>query len=116
MCEWRTTARSPTVRPAISGPTDGEEVERPVQVPGTKPEVPGADRGHKAVVEGLRHPECDVNPVPAEPQGDLVGPQLARMDEAKDLDRAEMGREELAVLAGVVFAQVPRVLRLLRAR
>src|SRR4051812_9085517 len=111
MCEWRTIARSPTER---SGIADCDEVQRPVQIAGPQAEVTGADRRDEAIVEGLRDVEGGMDPVPAGADRELVGAQLARVEEAQQLDASEMRLEELPVLARVVFAQVPRVVGFLR--
>src|SRR5690349_9173340 len=102
MWEWRTIARSPTVRsgelrelptegwlkvPAVrSGPrsgsrdcpfpssrmADGDEVQCPLKVFVSQSKVAGRDRRHEPVVEGLRHAQRRVDAVPAEPDRNLV--------------------------------------------
>src|SRR5882757_4737581 len=95
---WRTIARSPL----LSGMTDGDEVERPVHVGvGGQLEVRGADRRNEAVVERLGDSQRWVDPAPAELVGDLLGSQLAGVEEAEDLDLGEMRRQQLVVLADV---------------
>src|SRR4051812_1532578 len=111
MCEWRTIARSPTER---SGIADCDEVQRPVQIAGPQAEVTGADRRDEAIVEGLRDVEGGMDPVPAGADRELVGAQLARVEEAQQLDASEMRLEELPVLARVGFAQGPRGVGFLR--
>src|SRR3954452_12367536 len=106
MWEWRTIARSPAVR---SGITDRHEVQRPIEVAGPQAEVPGADRRDEAVVERLGEAERRVDAVPPEVDGELVGPQLASVEEAEQLDRREVRLQQLSVLAGVVLAQMPGV-------
>src|SRR6188472_932105 len=113
MWEWRTIARSPAVR---SGITDRDEVQRPIQVAGPQTEVPGADRGDEAVVERLGQVERRVDAVPAYADGELVGAQLAGVEDPEELDLLEVRLEQLAVLMLVVLAQVPGVVRLLGAR
>src|SRR5882672_10190676 len=112
MWECRTIARSPAVWLGIA---DRDEVERAVEVPGPKPEVAGADRRDEAVVERLGDVEGGMDPVPAGADGELVSAELARMEEAEQLHASEVGLEQVAVLALVVLAQVPGVVRLLRA-
>src|ERR1700761_6615413 len=117
MCEWRTMARSPTVpaapapRPG-SGPADGKEVERPVEVPRLEAEVRRGDRRREAVVEGLGQAEPLVDRVPARLQRPAVHLQLARVVEAEQLDPAEVGLAELAELRGPVLLDVPGVVGL----
>src|SRR3954469_22055052 len=100
MWEWRTIARSPAVPagPLASGPADGKEVERAVEVLGREAEVGGGDRGGEAVVEGLRQSQPLVEVVPAELQRPAVHPQLARVEETEDLDLAEVALAERAEL------------------
>src|SRR5262245_56247956 len=112
MWEWRTRARSPAVLLAMA---DREEVQGSVEASVAKLEVSGADRRDEAVVEGPRQTQGRMGPVPAGADRDLVGAQLARVEEAEELHPGEVGREELPVLADVVLAQVPRVVRLLGA-
>src|SRR5262245_51683818 len=94
MWEWRTIARSPTVRSAVKGTqlgrmADGEEVERAVEIALAQGEVRGRDRRGEAIVEGLGEAEARVDPVPAETQCQLVGAQLAGVEEAEQLDPRE---------------------------
>src|SRR5262245_52541495 len=112
MWECRTIARSPAVRSAI---TDGDEVQRPVEVAGSQSEVPGADRRDEAVVEGLGDVERRVEAIPAEPEGELMGTELARMEQTEQSDAAEVRLEELEVLILVVLAQMPGVVGLFGA-
>src|SRR3954454_22786877 len=100
MWEWRTIARSPAVpaAPLASGPADGKEVERAVEVLGREAEVGGGDRGREAVVEGLRHSQPLVDVCPAQVQRPAEHPQLARVEQAEDLDPAEVGLAERAEL------------------
>src|SRR5256885_17245028 len=112
MWECRTIARSP----AGSGMADREEVESAVEVClvlAPQGEVRGRDRGHEPVVEGLRDAQRRVNPVPPHPDRQLVQAELAGVMEAEQLDRREVGRQQLPVLAGGVLAQVPWVTRAL---
>src|SRR5829696_4986238 len=88
-------ARSPTVRSAIRSAA--------------------ADRRDEAIVERLRDSQAAMDAIPAEPDRQLVGAQLAGVEETEQLDAREVGLEQLAVLALVVFAQVPGVVGLLRA-
>src|SRR6201992_3590539 len=111
MWECRTIARSP----APSAPADGKEVERAVEVLGREAEVGGGDRRREAVVEGLRQPESLVHVVPARPERPAVHPQLARVEEAEDLDPAEVRLAELAELLRPVLLDVPGVVGLLGA-
>src|ERR1700742_1223015 len=106
MCEWRTIARSPTVPAAdatpraadCSGPADGKEVERAVEVPAREAEVGGGDRGREAVVERPGQAEARVDRVPPEVERPAVDAQLARVEEAEQLDPAEVRGAELAEL------------------
>src|SRR5262244_1706858 len=101
MWECRTIARSPAVPappPLPSGPADGKEVERAVEVLGREAEVGGGDRRRETVVEGLRQAEALVDAVPAQLQRPAVHAQLARVEEAEDLDPAEVRLAELAEL------------------
>src|SRR4051794_5705830 len=116
MCEWRTIARSP-IGSLSDGPldmADRQEVERPVKVaPTPQPEVGRGDRRNEARVERLRQPERRVDAVPAGPKRRLVRAQLASVEEAQNLDPAEVRLQQLAVLSERVLAKVPRVLGLL---
>src|SRR6266540_3536118 len=111
MCECRTIARSPT----SSGMADRQKIESLVEIaaPGDL-EVRGGDGWDEPRVEGLRDPEGRVDAVPAEAQRHLMDPQLARMEDAQELDAREVGLEEGPVLGDRVLAQVPRVAGLLR--
>src|ERR1700679_3846747 len=113
MWECSTIARSPAVG---SDMTDGEEVQRRVEVPFPESEVGGGDRRREAVIEGLGQAEPLVDAVPAELEGELVGTQLAGVEEAVELDRGEVVRAEPAELLGPVLVQVPGVVGLLRPR
>src|SRR6266516_2455719 len=112
MCEWRTIARSPT----SSRMADRQEVERAAEIRFARDlEVGGGDRSDEAVVEGLREAKPTVNPVPAEPQRQLVDAQLAGVKDAEHLDAREVAPQELTVLGDRVLAQMPRVIGLLGA-
>src|SRR3954451_16005963 len=112
MCECSTIARSPR-----SGMTDRKEVERAVEVSlRAQPEVRGGDRWNKSLVERLGDPQRGVDSVPARPQRELVEPQFSGVEDTQDLDPGEVGIEQLAVLGERVLPEMPRVLRLLRAR
>ena len=54
--------------------------------------------------------------VPPQPDGELVRAELAGVKETEQVDAAEVGLEQLAVLPLVVLAQVPGVVGLLRTR
>src|ERR1700761_8113480 len=112
MWECRTIARSPSV---CSGPADGKEVERAVEVLGREAEVGGGDRRREAVVEGFGQPEALVDAVPAELQRPAVHPQLAGVEEAEDLDPAEVRLAERPELLRPVLLDVPGVVGLLGA-
>src|SRR6478609_4577858 len=114
MCEWRMIARSPAL--SSGDMTDGEEVQRPVEVALLQLEVRGGDRGREAIVERLGQAQRLVDPVPAEPDRDLVRAQLAGVEEAEQLDPGEVGGAKLAELGGAVLAHVPGVVGLLRSR
>ena len=75
-------------------------------------EVASGDRGREAVVEGLRDPERGVHVVPARPQGQLVRPQHARVEEPEQFDVGEDALAERSELLGAVLPQVPGVVRL----
>ena len=61
-------------------------------------------------------PQRGVDRVPAEAlDRDLVGAQLARVEQPEQLDRAEVALAQRAVLLGAVLADVPRVARALLA-
>src|ERR1700709_2420718 len=99
MCEWRTIARSPADPPPGSlGPADGKEVECAVEVAAPEAEVGGGDRWREAVVERLGQAEALVHGVPAGLQRPAVDPQLAGVEEAEQLDPAEVGLAEGAEL------------------
>src|SRR5690349_18436525 len=115
MWEWRTMARSPTVRWAISGTTDSQEIQGALEFACSQAEVAGSDRWDEAVVERLRDPQRRVHAVPAEPDRELVSAQPAGVEEAEHLDGPEVRRQERQVLLLVVFAQVPGIVGLLRA-
>src|SRR5688572_23843254 len=106
---WRTIARSPAGRSTM---TDGDEVQRPVEIAVAKREVGGADRRDEAVVERLRQAGRPVEAVPARLDRELVQAELARVEEAEQLDPLEVRFEQLPVLALVVLAQVPGVVGL----
>src|SRR5665809_27270 len=110
MWEWRTTARSPTT----SRMTDREEVEGPLEPRVAEGEVRRRDRRDEALVEALRDPQRSVDAVPAEPQRELVGAQLACVEQPQDLDPREARLEQRPVLLERVLANVPRVVRLHR--
>src|SRR4051794_29530803 len=116
MWEWRTIAKSPAERSAIKlGAANSQEVQGLVERAGLQLEVAGADRRDEAVIERLGDVEGGMDPVPARPDRELMGAQLAGVKEAEQLDACEMRFEQIAVLAGVVLAQVPGVVGLLRA-
>src|SRR5215211_4319755 len=103
----RTIARSPRSLPAVSSASrpgtagsrvasataDGEEVQRSLQPARSQLEVPGGDRGHEAFVERRGEPQRPMDTVPAEPDRQLVGAQLAGVKDAEDLDPGEVGLE-----------------------
>src|SRR6185312_997148 len=113
MCEWRTIARSPA-DPAPLRPADGKEVERAVEVARGEAEVGGGDRGREAVVEGLGQAEPRVDRVPTRLQRPAVDAQLAGVEEAEQLDPAEVGLAEGAELLRPVLLDVPRGVGLVR--
>src|SRR5258705_12050019 len=110
----RTIARSPTV--SGSRMTYGHEIQRRVEVRCLQAEIGARNRRGEAVVEGLCEAQRLVDSVPAELDRQLVGAQLAGVEEAQQLDPWEVGLAELAELAGAVLVDVPRVIGLLRAR
>src|SRR3954449_9160481 len=97
---WRTSARSPA---DFSGMTDGEEIQGAVEVLLAQPEVRGGDRRGEAVIEGLGQPQALVDAVPAELDRDLVGAQLAGVEEAEQLDPREVRLAEGPELLGAVL-------------
>src|SRR3954452_18840164 len=115
MCECRTSARSPALPPRLapfidsSLATDGDEIQCRVQVPFPQSEVGGGDRRREAVVEGLGQAEPFVDAVPTELDRQLVGPQLAGVEEAVELDAGEVALAELAELRCPVLVDVPGV-------
>src|SRR6476620_118988 len=125
MCEWRTKAKSPTASSAPlpgavglregSGMADGDEVEGLVKAGVSQGEVRRGDRGDEAVVERLGDTQRRVDAVPAKADRELVGAQLAGMEQADDFNPREARLDQLAVFVDRVLAQVPRVLGLLRA-
>src|SRR6188472_1691548 len=114
MWEWRTIARSPAL--SSGGMADGEEVQGPVEVPLPQLEIRGGDRGREAIVERLGQAQRLVDAVPTELDRELVGAQLASVEEAEHLDPGEVGLAEIAELGGAVLAHVPGVVGLLRPR
>src|SRR3954449_9761496 len=112
MCECSTIARSPR-----SGMTDGQEVERAVELPlRAHPKVRGGDRRNESLVERLGDPQRGGDSIPAGPQREFVEPQFSGVEDTQDLDPREVRIEQLAVLGERVLPEMPRVLRLLRAR
>src|SRR3954453_22388895 len=116
MCEWRTIARSPTgpgwTGSRRSGTADREEVEGPPEIGSIRAlerEVGRGDRGDEAIVEALGETERGVDAVPARADRELVDAELSGVEDAEELDALEMGLEQVAVLAGVVLAQVPGI-------
>src|SRR6187200_2104966 len=114
MWEWRTIARSPAL--SSTGMANGEEVKRAVEVPGLKLEIGGDDSRREAVVEGGGEAQPLVHAVPAQLYRDLVGAQLAGVEEAEHLDPGEVCLAEPAELLSAVLADVPGVVGLLRTR
>src|SRR3954451_1483970 len=113
MWECRTIARSPAL--PSGGMADGEKIQGSVEVAFAQLEVRGSDRRGKAVIEGLGQAQGLVHAVPAELDRDLVGAQLAGVEEAEQLDPVEVRLAELAELGGTVLVHVPGVVGLLRA-
>src|SRR6476619_4224225 len=111
MWECRTMARSPAL--SSGAMANGDEVERAVEVALPEGEVGAVDRGREAVVEGLAQAQGLVDPIPAQLQRQLVGAQLAGVEEAEELDPGEMRFAELAELRGLVLMHVPGVVGLL---
>src|ERR1700746_1738162 len=108
----RTIARSPALS---SGMTDGEKIQRSVQVAFPQREVRRGDGRREPAVERLGQSQGLVHRVPAELDRDLVQPQLARVEEPQHLDPAEALLAELAKLRRAVLTQVPGVIGLLGA-
>src|ERR1044072_3563838 len=111
MWECSTIARSPALS---SDMTDGQEVQGPVEVLLLQAEIRGRDGGGEAAVEGLGQAQRLVGVVPAQLDRQLVGAQLADVEEAKQLDPGEVGLAEPAELVRAVLVHVPRIVRLLR--
>src|SRR6188768_452379 len=101
MWEWRTIARSPAPRSVTA---HCEEVERPLQSLLAQAEVTGGDRRREAAVERPGEADPAVDGVPAKADRDLVGAQLAGVEEPEQLDSAEMPLAEVAELGGPVLA------------
>src|SRR5262245_12888368 len=114
MWEWRTIARSPAL--PSGGMADGEEIQSPVEIARREPEIRGGDRGREAIVERLGQVEGLVDAVPAELDRDLVGAQLAGVEEAEEVDPGEVRLAELAELGSPVLAHVAGVVGLLGPR
>ena len=95
---------------------DGDEVEGLLEALGAQGEVRRRDRRDEAVVERLRQPGGAVEAVPSEADRGLVHLQLSGVEEAEHLDRVEVRRQQLAILADVVLDDVPGVLGLLDVR
>src|SRR4051794_20746985 len=112
MWECRTMARSPAL--SSGAMADSDEVERAVEVALPQGEIGAADRGREAVVKRLAQVQRLVDPVPAELQRQLVGTQLAGVEEAVELYPREVRLTELAELDGAVLVHVPGVVGLLR--
>src|SRR3954449_13091589 len=112
MWECRTMARSPAV--SSEDMADSDEVERAVEVALPEGKVGAVDRGREAVVEGFAQTQSLADPVPAQFQRQLVGTQLAGVEEAVELDPREVRLAELAEFAGAVLAHMPGVVGLLR--
>src|SRR5439155_8455551 len=107
-------ARAPS--PACRSSKDRLEVERSIERSGPQREVALADPRDETVVEGLGDAQGRVNAVPAEADRQLVDPQLARMEEAEQLDALEARLAQRTELLRPVLADMPRVVRLLGAR
>src|SRR5581483_6578367 len=91
----RVPKRSESERARSSSMADGQEVERRVEVAvGAQLEVGRRDRGHEAIVEGLREAKGAVHAVPPQPQGQLVDAQLSRVVDAEHIDVGEVGLEQ----------------------
>src|SRR5262249_53185325 len=97
----------PSSVPPSSASADRHTVEGAVEVVAPRPEVAGADRRDEARVERLGQVQGRVDAVPAEADRQLVSAEFAGVEEAEDLDAAEMRLEERTVLALVVFPEVP---------
>src|ERR1044072_8156157 len=107
---WRTIARSPADSSAMA---DGEKVQCSVEVLPREPEVRRGDGRSEAVIEGLCQPQRFVHVIPAKLDYDLVGAQLAGVEETEHLKPVEVGLTKLAELGGAVLAHVPGVVGLL---
>src|SRR4051794_37875365 len=107
MGERSTIARPPPLSSGAMAYSD--EVERAVEVALPEGEVGAVDRGGKAVVKGFTQTQRLVDAVPAQLQRQLVGTQLAGVEEAVELDLREVGLTKRAELLGAVLAHVPGV-------
>src|SRR6185295_9526943 len=114
MWEWRTIARSPAL--PSGGMADGEEVQGAVETALAQLEIRGGDRGGEAVVERPGQAETLVDRVPTELDRQLMGSQLAGMEEAEQLHFGEVRLAEPAELLRAVLVDVPRVVGLLGAQ
>src|SRR4029453_11053758 len=112
MCEWRTTARSPS----RSGTADREEVERPIEVGFAQREVGRRDRRHETAIERIGEAQGSMDAVPAETERELVRAQLAGVEQTEDRDVGEGALEQSPVLVQRVLADVPRVVGALGSR
>src|SRR4051794_3701675 len=113
MWECRTMARSPAL--SSGAMADSDEVERAIEIALPEGEIRAVDRGREAVVEGFAQAQSLVDPVPAQLQRQLMGTQLAGVEEAVELNPWEVPLAELAELGGPVLVDVPWVVRLLRS-
>ena len=77
-------------------------------------EVARADRGGEAPVEALGEAERGVHAVPPAAQRQLVGAQLAGVEEPVELDAREALPAQLLELGPAVLVHVPRVVRAAR--
>src|SRR5436853_4209353 len=99
--------------PVARSSQDGEEVERAVERSLGQAEVALRDGRGEAVVERLRDAQSLVHRVPAEvPDRQLVQTQLARVEQAEQLDTIEGPLAQLPELLGPVLLDVPRVVGL----
>src|SRR4051812_8338001 len=107
MWECRTMARSPAL--SSGAMADSDEVERAIEIALPEGEIGAVDRGREAVVEGFAQAQGLVDPVPTQLQGQFVGPQLAGVEEAVELNPWEVRLAELAKLGGAILVDVPWV-------
>src|SRR5580658_6124789 len=117
-------ARSATLTGANRRPTEHSraahrnEVKCPVEIglaAGAQCEVACGDRGCEPAVEALGESHTRMHRIPAQPQGQLVYPQFAGVEETKQRHRGEVLTTQPLELVPAVLVHMPRVVRAPRA-